>query len=125
VAERTKPEVFEVRTTLTLLSYDVGGFVGNYVCQVPCIGVYRLNVHDSYTGKWVCDGCKKADIKSKAKPSRKVTGTPMESLSILPTGHPAGVCPIVPFSGTIGVAPDRPTTYCWGTGRSRPRGPER
>jgi hypothetical protein len=64
----------EVRTTLTLLSYDLGGFVGNYVCQgceVPCIGVYRLNVRDSYARNWICDHCKKA------KPSRKVTGTPM------------------------------------------------
>jgi hypothetical protein len=48
--------------------------VGNYVCQgceVPCIGVYRLNVRDSYARNWICDHCKKA------KPSRKVTGTPM------------------------------------------------
>jgi hypothetical protein len=27
------------------------------VCQVSCISVYRLNVHDSYAGKWVCEQC--------------------------------------------------------------------
>jgi hypothetical protein len=50
--------------------FKTSGFVGNYVCQgcqVPCEGVYRLNVPATGTGKWVCDLCKKAEIDSNAK----------------------------------------------------------
>jgi hypothetical protein len=43
---------------------------------VPCIGVYRLDAHDSYTGKWVCGDCQNAGIDSRGKS----IGTAYESI---------------------------------------------
>ena len=63
----------ETRNSLAPMPYDIGGFVGNYVCQecdAPCQGVYLAKAGTERARQWICGDCRNAEISHNAKPKK-------------------------------------------------------
>lgn len=52
---------------------DNGGYGGSYVCQAcrePTEGVYIAGRSSEHEGKWICGGCRNAEITKNATPRK-------------------------------------------------------